>query len=334
VTAQSAPALSVIIVNYNGGEGLLECLQSLVDQRNVTLEVIVVDNCSTDGSVAPAQSRFRSAHYVMSEENDGYSGAGNRGAAIARAEFLLFLNMDIVLEPDCCSELLAALESGAGVAGPVLFVEASQRVEYGCQVDLLGFPVELLSPLPPLFVPGAALATPRRLFLRLGGFDVRYFIIHEDTEYCWRVLLSGAPVSVIDGARATHKGGKSAPGGYVRDGVAEISVSRVALRERNTIATMLSCAPGWWLALALPGLAVWNAGLMAASVVMRRPALAVALLQGLGWNAREFRATMRKRRSMPVAAGRSAAVAGRIHPGVYGLTKMRGARPRFVDRPS
>ena len=297
-----AGLVSAIVVNYEGGEFLQRCLISLREQR-VPLEIVVVDNGSSDGSVAEAVRRFPEVQVMRPAENLGFAGGANLGARRARGEFLLFLNPDVELVPGCVEALLRELsDPRVAVCGPALRQLASGVVEFGATVDLLGYPVALSVMRAPLFVSGCALATRADVFDALGGFDERFFLFVEDVDYCWRALLRGWDVRVANGAVAVHAGGASTPGGYLTEEGLDTTRMRVALRERNTLAMMLKCwgAPSW--ALVVPAYVVQGVLTALLLGVLGRFRTAASILGGLAWNVCELPHTLALRRD--VQAGR------------------------------
>ena len=291
--------VSAIIVNFNGGDDLVRCVRSLLSQRHEPAEIIVVDNASSDNSLPTLASTFPQIISINSKLNNGFAGGANEGSRVATQEILLFLNPDIVLNENCLELMVEELSTSVGVVGPRLVIESDHEEEYGATLDLLGHPVGLNARGRPLYVSGCALATPRALFERLGGFDGRYFMFVEDVDYCWRVLLTGADVTVASEAKAFHRGGAVAAGGYVRSGRMVTTTLRVRLRERNTLATFLKCAPASSLIWIVPAQLSKCLFVAAVAVFLGRKALARELVSGLVWNYRELSETFRRRRATP-----------------------------------
>jgi N-acetylglucosaminyl-diphospho-decaprenol L-rhamnosyltransferase len=324
--------ISAVIVNYNGGADLIACVASLTVQAGVAdLEIVVVDNASTDGSLEEASRQFPDLVVVASETNEGFPAGANRGAEKASGDVIVFLNPDVVMDPGCLAAMTAALRSGLAITGPALWVEAAGRLEYGLVTDWVGFPLELTEPQEPLFVPGCALATHRETFDHLGGFDARYFAFGEDLDFCWRALVAGGEVGIAPGARAIHRGGASTPGGYLRGGRREVTNFRIAMRERNVLATRIKCLPARWLVPGIAAEVAWILGVAAGSSAMGRFGLAADLIGGLAWNVRNLPETARYRQRASSPRGRVGAIRGRIHRGMTGLTYLRrNGPPRFV----
>lgn len=322
--------VSVILVNFNGGDDLLNCLRSLQLQEGAD-EVVIVDNASSDGSVEAAQRQFPQCTTVTSSVNLGFGRAANLGASKSSGEILLFLNPDIRLEVGCIAELTAALARREGVAGPVLTVEASAAEEYGWSMNRLGMPRAFPAPAAPLFIQGCALATTRSTFEVVGGFDERYFLFVEDLEYCWRVLITGQEVQVVNSAKAWHRGGGSAPGGYLGASVYETSEMRVTLRERNTLTAMLSCLRLPSMAFIVLGCILRSIAIAVVALAMGRPRLATSLVMGLWWNIRNLPGTMRRRRSLPRRHSGVVEAERRKVKGAFLLQTLREhGMPRFV----
>ena len=105
------PLVSVVIPHQAGAEILIRCLETLTDDSsNPRLEILVVDNGGTDGSVDEAVRRFPDVGVVRLAENQGYAGGCNRGLEACHGDYVLFLNDDTELEPGCVKALVSAAE--------------------------------------------------------------------------------------------------------------------------------------------------------------------------------------------------------------------------------
>lgn len=323
---------AAIIVNYNGGTDLIECISSLQEQT-VRVEIVVVDNGSKDGSLEAARHRFPDLTYVRPEKNLGYAGGANAGARKTSAEVLLFMNPDMVLESDAVEALAEGLRSGPGVLGLVLEVEGSGAVEYGAVADWFCYPRALLEPKPPLYVPGCALATTRSVFEELGGFDERYFMFVEDLDYCWRVLLTGREVGIAPSSGGRHRGGGATPGGYGKRGEKkETTFVRVALRERNSLATIIKCAPRSRLYFLVPAFVLQMLGTALVGLLFGQPRVAIQIIRGLGWNIQDLPETLRRRKKIARTRTGEAMASGRMDRGSNKLRIIRRrGLPKFVS---
>lgn len=331
VNSHGASQVSAIVVNFDGGRDLQACLAALCSQlppRNI----LVVDNASTDGSVGLASTQFPEVRTLASATNLGFAGGANLGAAQAPGDTLLFVNPDTFVLPGCVDRLQQALTAGAGVVGPMLRVGEQQTPEHGATIDLTGMPRALVDSRLPLYVSGCCLATTKRCFDTVGGFDERYFLFVEDVEYCWQALRRGYDVRVVPGAEAHHRGGGSTPGGYVRGGIIEVSVARIVLRERNTTAMFLACAPAGWLPM-VAGASLVRAGAFAGLLASRGRWRAVGqLFVGLGKNLVWLPGTVRRRRRAGVISHSARAASRRVERRVYLWEFLRARQPvSFVD---
>lgn len=104
-------SLSIVIVSYRCWQRLDACLQSIQAQSLDFLEVIVVDNHSNDGKIAPFMQAHTTVHFIQQDFNGGFAQACNKGASIANGEWILFLNPDTILEPDTLSPLIQKTNS-------------------------------------------------------------------------------------------------------------------------------------------------------------------------------------------------------------------------------
>lgn len=217
--------VSVIILNYNGREHLERCLSSLEDLEfpKEQLEIIVVDNGSTDGSVRFIQSRFKGIHLIVNKVNLGFSKGANLGASRARGEYLAFLNNDMRVERNWLKLLLEAAGAGKGVAcvgSTILNWDGTQVDVKGRSGDAfcLAYSPSQISGAPEqaangyskaFFVSGGAALVQRRVFQELGGFDPDFFLYQEDVDLGWRLWLRGYECVLASEAVVYHRGGAS-----------------------------------------------------------------------------------------------------------------------------
>lgn len=205
--------VSTIIVNYNSGRLLANCLTSLLPFFQATREeVIVVDNASTDDSFTHAQSTFTWVKFVQAGENMGFGRANNLGAKHAVGQWLFFLNPDTEVHGDLVGTALNFFKSPAsftvGVAGFQVVNRARQpEISAGNFPSLWSLTKELV--LPGRFFPhrlktkagngfaevdyvsGADLFVPRRYWEHTAGFDPDFFLYYEETEWQYRLKKLG-----------------------------------------------------------------------------------------------------------------------------------------------
>ncbi len=199
-----APVVSVIVVLYNRAELSFRCLRSLLEEREVGFELILVDNASTD--LTPALlDRLEGARLIRNARNKGFLLAVNQAARRSRGELLLFLNSDAELLPGSLAAAVATLRSSAdiGAVGGRLVLPDGQLQEAGslCWQDgsCLGYgrgdsphayPYMFRRDVD--FCSGAFLLTRRALFVGGGCFDEAYVpAYYEDADYCARLWQTG-----------------------------------------------------------------------------------------------------------------------------------------------
>ena len=219
------PRVSVIIVNWNGAEHLRVCLPSLASQSFESLEIIVVDNRSSDDSAEVAR-RLR-VRWLPLEKNLGLAPALNRGAKIARGDLLLFVNNDMRFDPGFVAALVEPLESDEEVF-------ATDGMQFNWDGTVCEHLAARLTNVPPRrdssteLVPGlyfyqqemteksgvfmasaACMMVRRTLFEKLGGFDDRLPLGYEDVEICWRAWVHRWKTVYVPNAICWHRVGSS-----------------------------------------------------------------------------------------------------------------------------
>jgi GT2 family glycosyltransferase len=210
--------VAAVVVAFNGGSELLECIGSLRTQTVSHLEVVVVDNASTDGSIERAESQFGDdIRVVRREHNGGYAVGANEGWHATRARIVAILNQDVTLAPDCLAQMRRALEDSPteAVVSPklVLKTDPSRVNAVGLDVHVSGVSwcrglgseaadwqgvVEMTS------ISGAAFMARRPLLEALGGLDESFFMYMEDVDLSFRARLAGATCLVACDAVARH----------------------------------------------------------------------------------------------------------------------------------
>jgi N-acetylglucosaminyl-diphospho-decaprenol L-rhamnosyltransferase len=205
---------AVYIPNYNGSQRIGRALRSLREQSR-PIDVVVVDNGSSDGSVQLLRDEFPEVTLLALEHNLGFGPAINRAVHEHPADPLILLNNDAEAEPRFVEALLdAAAEGVRSVAGVLLQERAPGTIDSaGVVADrtLLGFdhlhgePLEAAAAAPdPLGPTGGAALYDRAAFEAVGGFDERIFLYYEDLDLALRMAAAGARCRLAPGARAVH----------------------------------------------------------------------------------------------------------------------------------
>jgi len=124
------PTLSVVIVNYNTHDYLQACLESLQNTTDVDIEIIVVDNASSDGSVDMVRSQFPDVNLIANAKNQWFCGGNNTGIEASHGQYVLLLNPDTVVEPDALSKMVNFLDSSpdyVGVTAQLIFPDGTTQ---------------------------------------------------------------------------------------------------------------------------------------------------------------------------------------------------------------
>lgn len=236
--------LSLLIVSYNAGQLLRECVESLepaaqgsgqlVEGEPLEVEVIVVDNASVDPEVAAVRRDFPWVRWVQSPENRGFSAAVNEGAACSKGELLLLLNPDTRVGPEGLAEMTRAFLARQNAAG-MGFRQVDAEGELQLSVGLKpGFGTELVRRVVQRgfdrggsvaravvdrwlgkarkvsWVAGSVLMVRRRDFDAVAGFDEGFFLYFEDIDFCLRLGEAVGPVWFEPSVTLVHHRGQSA----------------------------------------------------------------------------------------------------------------------------
>jgi len=218
--------VSVIVLNYNNKKYLGPCIDSVLKSDYPNLELVFVDNASSDGSTDFVKKRFgseSSLKIVQNSENLGYAGGNNVGVDFATGEYLVFLNNDTEVDRNWLCELVTVMESDRNIGaaqGKLISTYNRKRFDnVGGFIDRLGFSIlrglqeedegqyDKCSEI--FFAIGAAFAVRRNVLNEVGLFDYAYFLYYEDVDLCWRIQLRGYKIVFVPKCVVFHAGGAS-----------------------------------------------------------------------------------------------------------------------------
>lgn len=229
-------SISIIIVNWNSGEQLKECVQALdhyLDTKIQLDKVIIVDNASTDCSVQNIECKSLTLQIIRNEVNMGFAAACNLGAKECDSEYILFLNPDTIVYEGALSKVISFMEEKqnhkVGICGAQL-LDDKGKVKPSCSrfptvTIMLSKSIGLDKFLPCQYtsqltidwahdesklvdqVMGAFFLVRRYLFEELGGFDVSFFMYFEEVDFAYRAYLKGWFTYYFNDAKAFHRGG-------------------------------------------------------------------------------------------------------------------------------
>jgi len=251
--------VSVVILNYNGWALTREAINSVLAQRDVELEIIVIDNGSIDGSKEKLSEEFRERiKLILNSENIGFSPANNQGFKVSRGEWIAILNNDAVADPRWLKRSLAKAKTGERVGAVIpkiinfydrerldgigvgFWLDGITRANYRGEIDS-----ERMDEAKPEIFSGCACLLLRRMIEQLGGFDEDFFAYSEDTDLGVRARLCGWESVYEPGAIVYHKYSRttSERGGY--------SGFKLYLVERNRLWVLFRYYP-WYLIMISP----------------------------------------------------------------------------------
>lgn len=232
-------SLDVVVVNYNAGDLLRRCIESVLASTGVAVRCFLVDNDSADESLQQLEMALGARQdliLVRNSENKGFSAAVNQGAALGQSEWLLLLNPDAWVQPNALAMFLAVAlkQPSAGLLGP-LVVNPDGSEQRGCRRDLpkpadaLVQALKLYRLFPGLdfnhtartlpdktvkvpAISGSCMLVRRQAFEQINGFDEGYFLHFEDLDFCARMQASSWDVLFVPSVRVEHdQGGCSHP---------------------------------------------------------------------------------------------------------------------------
>ena len=255
---QAPPAVSVLVVAYESGPHLGQCLAALAAQTFTDFEIILVDNASTDGAPQSAAADHPTVRLIAAGSNLGFAAANNLAAHQARGWWLALLNPDAFAHSDWLEQLVAATKTYAPVrcfGSRQLMDDDTGRLDgLGDVMSLCGFPFRGgygapdpgSTPVGETFSAcGGAMLIEQALFTRLGGFDERLFCYGEDVDLGYRMRLMGEPSLVIPQAVVTHVGSASSGGARSEFSVFHGTRNRLWVYVKDTPPVLL------WLTLPL-----------------------------------------------------------------------------------
>ncbi len=245
------PLVSVVIPHFNGREILRANLAALVATTYPHMEVIVVDNASTDKSTDGLEAEFDTVRVVRNPVNTGYAGGCNAGFAVSTGELVLFLNNDTTFAPDwlaplvqrmCSDERIAAVQPKLLAHGSSGFFDYSGAA--GGLMDVFGFPFALGRIFFSLekdahqydvsrdifWASGTALLVRRSALQRVGVFDEDFFAHMEEIDLNWRFHLAGLRVVSEPASVVLHSSGST---------LAADSFLKMYLNHRNSVIMLL-----------------------------------------------------------------------------------------------
>jgi N-acetylglucosaminyl-diphospho-decaprenol L-rhamnosyltransferase len=233
MTTPARPDVSVVIVSWNTRALTTACLASLpAGAGRATWDAVVVDNASSDDSVAAIRADFPAVRIIANATNVGFAAANNQGIRACTGRYVLLLNSDTLAAPGSLEALVAFADAHprAGVVGPrlenpdgsfqtgptpfpSLWTELLSVTGIGRRLTYRGYPSRReavsLAAQPTDYVVGACLLARREAIDQVGALDEGYFMYSEEPDWCWRMRQAGWETWYTPAAVITHLGGQS-----------------------------------------------------------------------------------------------------------------------------
>ena len=216
--------VSLIIVNWNTSKLLFDCLNSVYKTgSSFAIELIVVDNGSTDDSVEMVAKCFPQVRLIKNNRNMGFARANNQALSISRGRYFLLLNSDTIMLPGCIDKLvdIADRHSELGIVGPrVLNMDGSVQVSWGSFPSILSelmggyfrtrhVVVNVQEAFDVDWVLGACMLVRSKTVADVGKLDDDYFFYSEEIDWCYRIKKRNWKIWYITNAEIYHLGGGS-----------------------------------------------------------------------------------------------------------------------------
>lgn len=228
------PRVAVVILNWNGKVLLEQFLPSLGRSSYPNLELVVVDNGSTDYSVSFLQQQYPQIKTIILSENLGYAGGYNAALQQVEADYYILLNSDVEVSPGWVEPLIELMETHTNVAASqpkLLSFHHKNKFEYagasGGWIDSLGYPFargrvlehcetdhgQYDKAAPIFWASGAAFCVRAKAFHEMNGFDASFFAHQEEIDLCWRLQRKGYQIYSCPQSVVWHVGGSTLPKG-------------------------------------------------------------------------------------------------------------------------
>ena len=208
--------VSIVILNYNAGELLSDCIESIFKTKYDNYEVILVDNASTDKSYKKCKEKFSKIHLIENKKNLGYCEGNNVGIREVKGKYVAILNPDTKVEPNWLDELVSAyIKHGDALYQPKILAFKNRIFESaGNMLQIFGFGYpkgrgekddgQYDEPGKIGYASGACLFTSMKVLNNIGYFDPFLFLYHDDLELGWRAAQRGIKSLYVPSATIYH----------------------------------------------------------------------------------------------------------------------------------
>ena len=211
------PLVSIIILNYNAGQILLDCFESVIKTNYDNFEIIIVDNASEDKSYRKCKEKFERTRIIENGKNLGYCEGNNIGIREAKGDYIVILNPDTIVESNCIEELISAYSKfGEGLYQPkILSLNEKQVLQStGNMIHVFGFGFakdkgrkdeEVGEEIKKIgYASGTCLFTSKSVLEKVGLLDSFLFLYHDDLDLGWRASQIGINSYYVPKSKIYH----------------------------------------------------------------------------------------------------------------------------------
>ncbi len=291
--------VSIITANYNGEKWLKDWLPSVFNQKYRKIEVIVVDNNSSDQSISYIEKNYPEVRILKNKVNNGFAKANNQGALKARGEFLFLLNNDTKLFSNTITELVKTYKPKSILTAYQISMRDKKTGRAGAGSDIFGYPyVEINIPQTKIFyADGAALFIKKEDFIDIGMFDDELFMFQEDIDLSWRAQIMGYQIIPCLNAKLYHYFGGTAEMKFKSGNKYTSSYFRRYLNERNVIRNILKNYSFPLIIFILIMMSILHIIEVLFFLLMRQFKVAECYIKAYVWNIQNIKNTLEFRRA-------------------------------------
>lgn len=282
--------VTVILVNWNGKKWLKKCLTSLASQSYSSIEIVLIDNGSLDGSVEFVAKNFSFVRIVRNNKNLGYPTAANIGVDVSKGKYLLLINTDTWVDKNFIEGLIKFYKKNKfSVISPVVKNYKDSSVVHLPNIDITGSPAYFLpiTRSDKLFYLSSCYFCLKSEYKSTLGFDDNYFAYYEDVDWFWRLNLLKKKFSYAPGIFVYHAGA-----GVIGNG---IKYKMFLYRNQNALQTLLKNYLFLTLIFIIPLYVVQNLIEILFFLLLLKPRIAYSYIEGWIFNIKNLKKIMKKR---------------------------------------
>lgn len=288
---QYRPTTTGIIINFNGGDLVLQAIDSILHQTATVSNIIVVDNASTDGSLRVIREKFGNAiTLVVNTTNTGFAHAVNQAIKHSTGSHIILLNNDAWIEHNFVEDALRQLKSSSAqlLAPAMKDYEGKHILSWGGNgIDIFGHFVSLNRDQKPFYLGGCCIFFTRAMYIETGGLDDDFFLYFEEVDWFWRLHLLNVPFQLATDLFVMHR--------YSHGTGKGLSCNRFLWRNQNCLQMLLKNYSFYTLVLILPLYITTNIVEMIVFTIIGKPQIALTYLQGFVFNFKLLPRTIGKR---------------------------------------